>query len=185
MKTYRICCFLSGLRDRVTLNLLLRKLDQKRRWDSREWLVEPDFQADAFRCLATIDNKLSVYLLSNTNDQLGRAIAALALARDHIAQIDVALAPTDVLEECEIQYQVTEGKTPDPEVNDWHRDLVELSSARLVRLATAIRVRGEIRRYNARKVEAFVRSTIESNNVAGASVNPKMASSLTKRQIPI
>ncbi len=84
-------------------------------------------QADAWRCLASEENKLSVYRLCDPDKQLDWVVAALALTRDSVANVDLALVPEDVLEAYQIQVCETPGGSPDSTVNGWHMDLVELS----------------------------------------------------------
>ena len=45
---------------------IFRKLDKKRNWDSQNWLVEGQAPADALKDLATKGNKLSIFLIDET-----------------------------------------------------------------------------------------------------------------------
>ena len=128
--------------------VVLRKLSQKRHWDDMEWLEQGDTQADVVKCLYPANNKLSVYILDRPARQMERVVAALALTRDHLAHMDLAVIPDSILEDCDIRAASKEGDTPDPGVNQWHIDLVELSIAKIARFAGAIKTQARFSRKN-------------------------------------
>lgn len=163
----------------------LRKLSQKRHWDDRAWLDQGDTQADVVKCLYPADNRLSVYLLDQPAGQMERVVAALALTRDHLSHMDVAVIPDSVLEECSIQSASMEGETPDPAVNQWHIDLVELSIAKIARLAVAIKARAQIERFSCRKVAQAIGQSVSANFIGREWVSKEMAQSLKKRNISL
>lgn len=163
--------------------LLFRKLLNKRHWDEREWLKPGDVQADSLGSLQTKDNELSIYLLDDSDEQLDRIVAAVALTRDYLSHFDLALAPEDILGKCEVETGETYGDTLDDGVNAWHRDLVSLTSTKLVNLAAAIRNEGDIRRYNDTKVGAAIEASVSADYVNKAQINEKLSGSLRKRGI--
>ena len=162
--------------------MICRKLNQKRHWDDLPWLGPQDTQADAFKCLMTKQNRLSVFVLDKPDDQTERVVAALAVTRDNLAPLDLAIAPEEVLVRCDIRRDKIQGETPDSWVNGWHEDLVELTVAKITRLAAAIKSEGEIRRYNLKKVETAIQQSLEANYIGAEHINGRLVQSLRKRE---
>lgn len=163
--------------------MIFRKLSQKRYWDGTKWLGPHETQADAARCLMTSENRLSVFVLDAPGDQTERVVAALAVTRDNLAHLDLAIAPEDVLERCGIRRDGAQGKTPDSKVNGWHENLIELTVEKIARLAAAIKSEGKIMRYNPKKVEAAIRQSLDENYIGAERINGSMLQSLRKRGI--
>ena len=163
--------------------MICRKLSQKRHWDGLPWLGPQETQADAVKCLMTNQNRLSVFLLDKPDDQTERVVAALAVTRDSLAHLDLAIAPEEVLVRCDIQRDRVQGQTPDSGVNDWHEDLVELTVAKIARLAAAIKSEGEIRRYNLKKVGTAIQQSLDADYIGAENINGKLVQSLRKRGI--
>ena len=162
------------------MTTIFRKLSQKRHWDRPPWLGAGDIQADAAKCLRTEDNKLSVFRLEDSDVQTERVVAALALTRDNLAHVDLAIAPEKVLEACGIQHAMVPARTPDSEVNDWHLDLVELTVAKIAELATAISTEGRIRRYYEADVKAAIQKSLRTDYIVVEHIKPKLVQSLKK-----
>ena len=163
--------------------MIFRKLSQKRHWDDTQWLGPNEAQAEATKCLRTCKNRLSIFVLDAPDDQTERVVAALAVTRDNLACLDLAIAPEDVLERCGIRRDGAQGKTPDSEVNGWHEDLIELTVAKIAQLAAAIKSEGKIMRYNPKKVEAAIRQSLDANHIDAERINGSMLQSLRKRGI--
>ena len=163
--------------------MIFRKLSQKRHWDDTEWLGPHETQADAARCLMTSENRLSIFVLDAPGDQTERVVAALAVTRDNLAHLDLAIAPEDVLARCGIRRDGAQGKTPDSEVNGWHENLIELTVEKIARLAAAIKGEGKIMLYNPKKVEAAIRQSLDANYIDAERINGSMLQSLGKRGI--
>lgn len=165
------------------MRVILRKLSQKRHWDNAPWLERGDMQADVTKCLATGENKLSVFVLDEPNEQVERVVAALAVMRENLAQLDPAVAPEGILEECGIQWASTQGKTPDFEVNEWHQDLIKLTIAKITRLAVAIKLKGQIKRYNYKQVAEAIKHSLDANYIGAERMGRNLAHSPQKRII--
>ena len=163
------------------MTIICRKLSQKRHWDSLPWLEPQETQADAIKCLMTSQNRLSVFVLDEPDDQTERVVAALAVTRDSLAHLDLAVAPEHVLVQCDIRRDRVQGQTPDSGVNGWYEDLVELTVAKIARLASAIRSEGEIRRYNLKKVGIAIRQSLDAEYIGAEQINGKLIQSLRKR----
>ena len=166
------------------MSIIFRKLAHKRHWDSEPPRAEQaDVQADVVNCLRTKENKLSVFILDGSSDQIARVVAALALTRDNLADFDLAIAPIDILAQCGIRTDSTPGQTPDPEVNSWHQDLVDLTIFQLAQLAVNIRNKGEIKRYNWKKVGAAIQLSLSGNHIQTENINKNLKHSLARRGI--
>lgn len=165
------------------MSALFRKLSQKRHWDAESWLEPGDIQADAAKCLATSENKLSVFVLEQPDEQVERVVAALAVTRDSLAHLDTALAPEEILARCGIRRDEVPGQTADFKVNEWHQDLVELTVMKVARFAAAIRGGGEIKRCNWKKVGAAIRQSLNAGYIGPEHVNGQLFQSLKRRGI--
>ena len=165
------------------MTIICRKLSQKRHWDGEPWLGPQETQADAVKCLMTSQNRLSIFVLDKPDDQTERVVAALAVTRDALAHLDLAIAPEEVLVQCDIRRDSVPGQTPDPKVNGWHEDLVELTVAKIARLASAIKSEGEIRRYNLKKVGTAIQQSLDADYIGAEDINGKLVQSLRKRGI--
>ena len=160
---------------------IVRKLDQKRNWDGVPWLTQDDCQAQVTNCLRTVDNKLSVFVIDE--HRFDRVIAALALTRDNLSFLDLAIADVKVLEDCEIEDQAVPGNTPDLDVNRWHRDLVRLSIGSLTRLARALRQSGSIVRVQKLEVIRAVKESVDNGHVDHGEFKEGMVKSLKTKGI--
>ena len=89
--------------------MIFRKLSQKRHWDDTQWLEPHETQADAAKCLMTSENRLSIFMLVSPDDQTERVVAALAVTRDNLAHLDLAIAPQEVLARCGIRHDKAQG----------------------------------------------------------------------------
>ena len=163
--------------------MICRKLNQKRHWDGLPWLGAQEIQADAVKCLMTRQNRLSVFVLDRADGQTERVVAALAVTRDSLAYLDLAMAPEEVLARCDIRRDKVQGQTPDPDVNAWHEDLVELTAGKIARLAAAIKGEGEIRRYNLKKVGAAIQQSLDEDFIGAEQINVNLVPSLRRRGI--
>ena len=161
--------------------MICRKLSQKRHWDGLPWLGPQETQADAVKCLMTSQNRLSVFVLDKPDDQTERVVAALAVNRDNLTHLDLAIAPEEVLVRCDIRRDRIQGQTPDSGVNGWHEDLVELTVVKIARLAAAIKSEGEIRRYNLKKVGTAIQQSLDANYIGAEHINGRLVQSLRKR----
>ena len=163
--------------------MIFRKLSQKRHWDGTQWLEPHETQADAAKCLMTSENRLSIFVLDAPDDQTERVIAALAVTRDNMAHLALAIVLADILARCGIQRDSAQGQTPDSEVNDWHENLIELTVEKIARLAAAIKSEGKIMRYNMKKMGVAIQQSLDANYIGTERINGSMVQSLRKRGI--
>jgi hypothetical protein len=129
------------------------------------WLAPADLQADALSDLATKGNKLSVFLIADKDDSLTRVVAALAANSQVIWDFEYALFDEAALSQINISMEVTEGDTPDSLVNTWHRDLIELTAAKSMKLASIVREQAERSFILSKQVRALVAEALMSNKL--------------------
>lgn len=127
--------------------LLLRKV-RENRWyksEAERWLQQGDVPADLLGDLRTQQNQLSVYEVLPDRSNLERIVRALALGTNSgLADTGWVMFDSDMLAAVGIGTSASEpGDTQDKQVNQWHRDLVELSGNRLVALTKLILIHGE------------------------------------------
>lgn len=149
------------------MTFILRKI-RKAKWYQSEavpWLAKNDLQADTLVDLATKGNKLSVYLVEDDLSNLEQIIAALAANCDFVSDFDYAIFKQEALNEIDIKVDVAQGETPDPSVNIWHRDLVELSAAKIIALANVIGTRAERKRVLSKRVIQLVAQSVSSERI--------------------
>ena len=142
---------------------MLRKIEQ-RRWYKRTfpWLVQSEIPADPLADLKTNQNNLSVFYIKGDLSNLNDVIAAYAATRDHAVNFDYLLFDEQVCSELSVEIKETKGTTRGEEVNKkWHRDLVELSAGKLLKLAKVIYEKGEIKRIQEKEIlNTIARATI-------------------------
>lgn len=168
---------------------ILRKLQNVRNWDRKTWLASEDVQSRALKCLEAKENTLSIFVIdgeiNQTSHEETRVVAALALTRDNLQEVDLALAPEDVLATCGIKHNIVEALTPDTEVNNWHRDLIELSVTKIAEFAKAIEREGDVRRIHLTDVMRAVQESFDNEWIDQDKVNPKIFTKLITKGIQI
>lgn len=162
------------------MTLLIRKLDNRRHWDRQNWLKASDAPADALNDLRTKQNLLSVFTIKSKEEGLARVIGAYALTRDHVAHFDFAIVSHRILRRLKIDISDSSGETPDPEVNEWHIDLVNLSGPKLASFAGKISKEGQIIRYTKEEVKKSIKISLDSGHINSGKINDKMIISLQK-----
>ena len=156
------------------MTLLFRKLDNRRHWDRQNWLKASAAPADALNDLRTKQNLLSVFTIKNKEEGLTRVIGACALTRDHVAHFDFAIVSHRILKRLTIDVSDSSGATPDPEVNEWHLDLVNLSGPKLASLAGKISREGQIIRYTKEEVKKSIKKSLDSGHINSSKLNNNM-----------
>lgn len=159
----------------------LRKI-RKAKWykhDGVGWLVEGDLQADALDDLRTTGNKLSVYSIDDDRANLEQVAIALATAKtDYLSDFEYALFNLELLSDLDIQIEHSEGNTPDAVVNSWHRDLVELTSKKVMALATVIQARAERKMILKKSILTMVLTALESQQLDRALMKAALSEKL-------
>lgn len=159
--------------------LLLRKI-RKGKWyknDSVLWLGENEIQADALGDIVTSSNTLSVWLVEDDRSNLEQIIIALASGCDNISNFDYALLDVDSLSSLGIKIETKEGSTPYARTNQWHRDLVELTTNKLFTLAEAIFVLSDRERVAEKTVLNWIKDAVRNGQID----KMKLSAGITKK----
>lgn len=146
------------------------------------WLGEGELQADALRDLKTTGNELSVYYVQEGETNLVQITTALAAGRDSVANFDYALIGQEVISTLEIKVKQSSGETLDATVNEWHRDLCELSANKLIDLARAIQNEADKRRILGKKILDHLGEAIRSGRIDTNRLKPLLKAKLEQTQ---
>lgn len=119
--------------------LIFREIGNKSWWDKAHdefcWLGDDELVGDVFKGVKTIKGTLSIYLLDDDQTNLSRIVAALACKRRSLENFDFVLVPENAIV-TDFEILRTTGTTADDLVNDLHRDLVQLTADKLLKLVT-------------------------------------------------
>jgi hypothetical protein len=150
---------------------LLRKI-QRAKWYPEEplsWLPEGEIQVDALKDFSTTSNCFSLWLIDEDQTYIHRIVAAMALQGSSLANFDYVLIDEASFAEIGINISVSRGNTADDFANHtWHRDAVEVTVRKLVRLAELVlELSGTelCQRVPQKKVVEWVAQAIESQNI--------------------
>lgn len=159
------------------MTLLVRVLENKRYLDAEMGAEVGGVQADALKNFKTSSNTLSVFNIEAIS--LDRVLAAYAGGRDHVEHVDFAIFSSDILAENSINTSNNVGKTPDSEVNKAHIDLVKLNANQVLKLATAIQERAELRRKKKDEIGRLIAHAIQEGHIPADRINQTMISSVS------
>src|SRR4051812_13446215 len=112
------------------------------RWleDDPSWLDAADAVGDQVSDFRTSENRLSVFEVPSEDSKSHlRVAAALTASRGKLDDVEYCLIDEEMLSRVAVKTEATPGRTPDPVVNSWHKDLVDLSGLVLTRLAVEVR----------------------------------------------
>ena len=120
--------------------------------------------ADVLRGLRTYDGDLyNTFVIDSNLTELKRVAAAFACTRQKPEFVDYVLVPIDAVETV-FALRKTAGGTPDETVNKLHRDIVELTPAKLADLAYLIgQHKSSMKRISREEIEIEIRSNIKSD----------------------
>ena len=117
------------------------RLVKQARWDiceGHEWLPQGDIPAAPLADFTnTTQYCLSVWLVES-EELVSRVVGALAASRGKADVLDYVLFPQDYLKAAELELYEVPGKTPDDDVNRYHRDLTHVSADKVVLLTKRI-----------------------------------------------
>jgi hypothetical protein len=161
--------------------VLLRKVD-KRRWDwspgTIDWVPSGDIPAAPLADFNTsVDSKISVWYVESDKSNLERIIAGIAAGRQTADKFDYVLFPETVLSQAGVKAEDAQGQSKDKDANaKWHRDLVELSATKLIKLVALVGREGGVGRSSEHEVIALIRKFVE----AGFIERPRLHEALRK-----
>lgn len=153
------------------MTLVVRAI-RRSRWTGAfdaAWLAKGDFPADALGDLNTSANAMSVYFLDQHGD-LDRLAPALAATKDSFAEFDYAEIDLPFFNQTGIKIKEVLGDTPDTFVNNWHRDLIELSIRNLVDLVGVIHNHATIGRTSEKDVKRLLIESATSGYIERPSI---------------
>ena len=151
--------------------------------DEPDWLEDGETPADPIFGLDTKSNTMSVWAVESHEDQLDRIIAALAATRQSLQDFEYVLLDSQILTLAQIRSRKTEGKSPDAHLNSLlHRDLIEISAQKLVKLTAAtfktIQQEGEntkvVERVPRKVVAKYIVECLRQGHLNPAAANAKV-----------
>jgi len=143
------------------------------------WLDGEDVPADPLGDLRTSSNCISVWELETDLSNLELLITANAAARDKPDPFDYLIFDDSCLGDLGIGIAQTEGKTPCPEANIYHRDLTDLTGLKLVRLIRLIWSQDvEAKREGRKNVESKLSQALASGSIAADNLSASMRRNL-------
>jgi len=158
---------------------LLRHID-KRRWDrvgeQIPWLPAGELPAAPLGDLkTTVQSVLSVWHIQEDRANLEDVVASLAANRDHSDKFDYTLFDMELLAEAGIRPMSTLGNSPNRVMNEqWHRDLVELTSSKLVQLARLISQGGNFDRVQEERVKELIAEAVNAGRIRKEALSEKL-----------
>lgn len=160
--------------------LLLRKIRRAKWYKNAEvpWLPQGELQADALSDLSTKDNELSVWLIHDNKLNLNQVLAALAANLDTVSNFDYALVDEQRVAGIGIKIAESKGNLLDPDVNALHRNLSELTAAKLMELASALQSHADILRLLPYQVGALIREAVQQGRIELGKLKPAIQSGL-------
>ena len=172
------------------MTFVFRKIDHKSWWrpdrdTSENWLPKDELRADALQDLKTENNALSVYLLSDDESALDRVIAACAGTRNCVNEVDYVLVDSNVIGDLDFTVRDVLGRTPDDEVNKWHRDLCELSATKLLTLALTINKYSAVNRRQQKEVGRLLNSAVKSGFIDPQRLDPQVRQRLNEPRFAV
>ena len=151
------------------------------RWYNHEehpWLSQDSSHADGIQAAALSDlrsekepNTVSVWGIENDRSNLELVVTALAANRDKIRNFDYALFNLDHILKFSIKIEPTEGNTPCPKVNSWHRNLTELSVHKITELVKIIMVEAERVRIDKKTVHCLIQRAVDAGECDRTKLN--------------
>ena len=155
--------------------LLLRAV-RKNRWDKGDfpWLQKGDIQADPLGDLATGSNTLSVWLVQDDRSNLNDVLLALGASRDTASNLDYTIFDIGLLADINIKLEINVGNTPYAKANCWHRDLVELTANKIVKLAESLLKNAEIKRFSEKEMIKLIQDAVNNKQIDRTKLKPSI-----------
>jgi hypothetical protein len=125
-----------------------------------------ELQGDALGDLTCKGNALSLYMVDEHNDaEKLRVAVALAATRQNLANVDYALIDPQFLDAIGVLQADIAGDTADDSVNKLHRDLVQLTSSQVYRIAQHIGETGAVHRFMFNVIQAAVVAALKTKTL--------------------
>lgn len=160
--------------------LLLRKI-RRSKWHSSgtpPWLQNGEIQADALGDIRTDSNNLSVWEVEDDKSNLDQVITALAASCDSLSNLDYSLFDKSSLSKIGIKAETNKGKTPYERANNLHRDLIELTATKIVKLAEVMLHSSSRERVSEKQILTLIKAAVNSQQIDITRLNPNLAKKL-------
>jgi len=131
-------------------------------FDEYPWLKEGEIPADVTSDLKTSQNELSIWVLSEDKSKLFRCLSAFAVERKHVDHIDYIVFDEEIITELNLKTNSTKGNSKDKEVNNLHKNIMELSSNKLELLAKKILSNCEGGRIDKKELAKNIKLSLEN-----------------------
>ena len=160
--------------------LILREVQNVMWWSvfregNEGWLPDSECRGDVLKSLRTTDCSLSIFRLEEDSpDHLERMLAAFAAQREEAHPLDFAILDESDFVELGLRLTDAPGVTPDPVVNSWHRNIVELSTSRIQQLAACLQSQATFCRKREKDVLRLVKKALESGHITERMIQPKV-----------
>ena len=169
---------------RKIMPLVLRKTRTNTIWDKSanefSWLEKGDIAADAVTDLATSDNDLSIYVINDDLSQLDRCLSALAASRMRLIPLDYILFDKSVIDRLGLETNAVEGNLLDIEVNKLHRNIIELSASKLIKLSNIIMDECKLKRILDDQVANIIANSINNKWIKAKSIHKNLLEDIEK-----
>lgn len=165
------------------MSLFLRKIRRSRwhRGDLVPWLAEEELQADALLDLKTEDSRLSVWVVEDDRSNLRKILAAMAAGSDNLSNLDYALFDSGLVEGIAATTSLAPGNTPDRQANEeWHRDIVELTVAKIQKLARIIGFSAKKERAGCKEVAEAIAEAVKEGRINLESLKESIKKKVSK-----
>jgi len=155
--------------------LLLRAI-RKSRWNKTNcpWLAKDDIQADLLRDFETKDNTLSVWLVQDDRSNLNDVLLALGASRDTASNLDYTIFDVGLLANINIKLEINAGNTLYAKANCWHRDLVELTANKIVKLAESLLKDAELERFSEKEMIKLIQDAVNNKQIDRTKLKPSI-----------
>lgn len=155
----------------------LIRINNKRTWDREAysaWLEDRQAPADVFRDFRVSEGTLSVWHVADDRSNLRLIVSALAATRDSFDVFDYGMFDQELVRLSNIEFVTSDGDTPMPSANKWHRDLTLLTTGKLSSLATTLFDVLEKGRVSKRDVRDFIVAAAKGGEIVLSSMKDNL-----------
>jgi len=137
-----------------------------------DWLSEDSFPADSLNDFATVDNKISLWLIEDDKNNLERVLGAIGSNRSSVQEIDYLLIDSGVFKPIAERLLNSPSNTPDHEANElWHYDAVQLTGKEICHLGRMIFGNYQPVRVKPREVSRILNESIDQGVLSLAEID--------------
>lgn len=111
---------------------------KRARWSALDDAPGGDRQAEALRCLKTMDNGLSLWMCGRSRDDVAEVALVMASLSTSLEKISIVLIEKRALETAGLDFHESQGRTIVDDLKDRHLDVTGISIAGLCGLGRMI-----------------------------------------------